>query len=444
MSRDRTDKLKFEASKLFGRFNHKVVLPETNGISIITAPNGYGKSAILRIINSIFNSNFSYLTKIEFEKIRITLGAGKYLTISKTKREKTNASLGLGIEFQTSGTGFEAKKFTYSRNLSASDLRVIERHLPIEKVDNEYWLDYQTDDLLNLDQVLDRYKARLPNRFGTANEIPDWLSSIQNSVNVHFVETQRLLHIDERVDRRAHGRRQATTTAVVEKNATDLARKIGRLLQSYANKSQIMDQTFPKRILDIQREKVSSEGKIRKDLQELAKKRDELISVGMLDSTMSAPISPSPILKQENIRRILDVYVEDTFEKLNIFDETYGKVNLFKNLLDEHLQFKNIEIDSLRGIRAIDEENGKTIPLDALSSGEQHELVLIYGLLFQVEENAVILIDEPELSLHVSWQKKFIDDIQRIQKLKNLRVVIATHSPQIIHDKWNLVQELSA
>ena len=79
-----------------------------------------------------------------------------------------------------------------------------------------------------------------------------------------------------------------------------------------------------------------------------------------------------------------------------------------------------------------------------LSSGEQHELVLIYGLLFIVEEGSIILIDEPELSLHVTWQKNFITDIQKIQELKKLRVVIATHSPQIIHDKWDLVEELKA
>ena len=56
----------------------------------------------------------------------------------------------------------------------------------------------------------------------------------------------------------------------------------------------------------------------------------------------------------------------------------------------------------------------------------------------------MILIDEPELSLHVSWQINFIEDLERILRLRRLKVLIATHSPQIIHDRWDLVQELGA
>lgn len=44
----------------------------------------------------------------------------------------------------------------------------------------------------------------------------------------------------------------------------------------------------------------------------------------------------------------------------------------------------------------------------------------------------MILIDEPELSLHVAWQKKFIDDLFNIIKNKKINVIIATHSPYII------------
>lgn len=69
---------------------------------------------------------------------------------------------------------------------------------------------------------------------------------------------------------------------------------------------------------------------------------------------------------------------------------------------------------------------------------------MIYELLFKVKSSSLILIDEPELSLHVAWQKKFISDIQKIQTLKNMTFVIATHSPQIINDKWSLVQDLAA
>ena len=109
-----------------------------------------------------------------------------------------------------------------------------------------------------------------------------------------------------------------------------------------------------------------------------------------------------------------------------------------------NFSFKSIAIDPETGISAIDRDSNEAIRLSELSSGEQHELVLIYELLFKVKEDAIILVDEPELSLHVSWQKRFISDLQKIQELKNMKVLIATHSPQIINDRWELVQELSA
>ncbi|NKS79316.1 AAA family ATPase, partial [Rhodococcus hoagii] len=43
-----------------------------------------------------------------------------------------------------------------------------------------------------------------------------------------------------------------------------------------------------------------------------------------------------------------------------------------------------------------------------------------------------MLIDEPEISLHVGWQLAFMPDIQQIARLRDLRFIIATHSPQII------------
>ena len=84
----------------------------------------------------------------------------------------------------------------------------------------------------------------------------------------------------------------------------------------------------------------------------------------------------------------------------------------------------------------------RPLPVTSLSSGEQHELVLLYELLFKVNPNSLILIDEPELSLHIAWQQEFLQDLQEITRLASFDVLIATHSPQIIHDRWDLTVQL--
>ena len=86
--------------------------------------------------------------------------------------------------------------------------------------------------------------------------------------------------------------------------------------------------------------------------------------------------------------------------------------------------------------------DGTTLSPTDLSSGEQHELVLFYELLFRVDPGSLILIDEPELSLHIAWQVEFLRDLQEITQLANLDVLIATHSPEIINDRWDLTVQL--
>ena len=370
------------------------------------------------------------------------MGDTKKILISKTSQE--DPKLGTRkVEFRSRGFRSNSKKYALSRNVSRMEYRFLERHLPVESIGHDRWMDLNTDRILSTEQLVDNYPEFLPARIRGTFETPEWLQEAIRSVTVHLVETQRLLNLDETEERRSPRRRRALPAPEVDRDASDLSGRIGQLLQQYANESQQLDQTFPERILKFRDRAERSEKDIRHVLGALTQKRDDLISVGLLGKTISEPIRPSEILQQETIRRILDIYIEDTKKKLSIFDNSYEKIKLFKQILEDRFEFKRIEIDPEFGIRAIDTDTNLVIPLSELSSGEQHELILLYELIFTVEENSLILIDEPELSLHVSWQKQFISDLERIQRIKRLRVIIATHSPQIIHDKWSLVQELS-
>jgi len=67
---------------------------------------------------------------------------------------------------------------------------------------------------------------------------------------------------------------------------------------------------------------------------------------------------------------------------------------------------------------------------------------LLFELLFKAQENSLVLLDEPEISLHVVWQKAFLRDIEEIIKLQKINIVIATHSPFIIDERWDLTVNL--
>lgn len=75
---------------------------------------------------------------------------------------------------------------------------------------------------------------------------------------------------------------------------------------------------------------------------------------------------------------------------------------------------KAICISKDKGIEIVQKPIDKKVELRFLSSGEQQELVLLYDLIFKGEKETVILIDEPEISLNVSWQRDFLDDMKKL------------------------------
>ncbi|MDR2845709.1 MAG: AAA family ATPase [Candidatus Methanoplasma sp.] len=102
---------------------------------------------------------------------------------------------------------------------------------------------------------------------------------------------------------------------------------------------------------------------------------------------------------------------------------------------------KEIFINEMSGLN-VRMKNGTAIPINKLSSGEEQLLVIFYRLLFQTDAGSLAIIDEPEISLHVSWQQRIGSIFSDIARLRSLQVIVATHSPQIIHDSWDLAAEL--
>ena len=64
-----------------------------------------------------------------------------------------------------------------------------------------------------------------------------------------------------------------------------------------------------------------------------------------------------------------------------------------------------------------------------LSSGERQILSMLYAATYQSDRGRVVLIDEPELSLHIDWQRKLLD--RMAQQLGQRQIIVCTHSPEI-------------
>lgn len=120
------------------------------------------------------------------------------------------------------------------------------------------------------------------------------------------------------------------------------------------------------------------------------------------------------------------------------------RINLFQKIIDKcEFASKDIEITHFFGFRFIarDEFNSK-LSLNALSSGEKHMIIQLYELLFEAQDGTLVLIDEPELSLHMMWQMNYLKFLEEISKLRGYQCIVATHSPQIFNSMWSLTTDL--
>ena len=171
----------------------------------------------------------------------------------------------------------------------------------------------------------------------------------------------------------------------------------------------------------------------------LDRKTEELKKIGILDETPTHPFSETGLEGIDDTRlRVMTLYVLDTAKKLGAFDDLARRTGTLLDNVNQKYRHKTIQLDHEHGFVAVS-DNGQQLPLNSLSSGEQQELVLHYDLLFRVPSNTVVLIDEPELSLHVAWQKRFLPDLLEIVKLSGFDALVATHSPFIVGDRSDLM-----
>ncbi|WOD09863.1 AAA family ATPase [Pseudomonas sp. NyZ704] len=78
-------------------------------------------------------------------------------------------------------------------------------------------------------------------------------------------------------------------------------------------------------------------------------------------------------------------------------------------------------------------QSSHEMSLRRASSGEQCLLVMTLGIAGHIKHNSLVLIDEPEISLHPSWQARFMDLIINVfRNYRECHFIIATHSPQIV------------
>lgn len=117
------------------------------------------------------------------------------------------------------------------------------------------------------------------------------------------------------------------------------------------------------------------------------------------------------------------------------FNEVFRQRDYFVQTVNKLMQhtFKEIDEESNRIVfRTID--SSETIIAHQLSAGEKQLLIILLTVLVQDEKPSILLLDEPEISLHLEWQEQLIGILRKLNP--NCQLIIVTHSPGIMMDGW--------
>jgi hypothetical protein len=374
----------------------------------------------------------------------INLGDNKVVTVTKLVESSEPVKTAQCLISLTSPEGDEQRYVVSVQNYDQYLLEEMAKRAPyMQNVGPDLWEDTRDGELLAVDEMAARFGLRLPSK-RDQEPYPDWLSEIFKSVKVRLIESQRLVLQRKAAPRRFASQGQLRSTATVIDYAQQLAGKIQELLIHYGRLSQQLDRTFVVRLLkhDFTVIEASPENSVSDKVENLNQKRRRLVETGLLskeDEALPTPEAPNPMIDQ-----ILSAYLQDVESKLAIFDTFLQKIELLKNLVDDHLEYKKMVISQQFGFqfKATYGRHSRILPAN-LSSGEQHILILFYDLLFNDSPNSIILIDEPEISLHVDWQLSFLADLESIVSIVPYDIILATHSPQIINNHWDLTVALN-
>jgi predicted ATP-binding protein involved in virulence len=442
---------------LFGIFNHDIPMRLDDRMTIIHGMNGYGKTTILKMVNALFHRRYSDLRATPFKEFRVELEDGTCLAVNRlgpqeAKKGEPKRKRHKGILIRLLRKEKEIEKVELN-SPAPDEWEVMGNHYPtpdqfipnLVRETRATWRYLPTDEEFSLEDVLDRFGDQMPQGiFKFERPHAEWLQQLQKSVKVRFIESQRLLRLAKGDrHRRTHeyeGVPSATLELSVAVHASDLAKAIQGKLAEYATLSQSLDRTFPGRLVEHMQSgsiyQSDSITELRDKLNKLEEKRNRLQEAGLLDKQDDLRFQVPEGTLQDPTLRVLPVYVTDVERKLSVFDDIAAKIDLLKHTVNNRFTYKKISIDKEKGF-VFRTDEGQPLNPSHLSSGEQHMLVLFSELLFRVESNSLVMIDEPEISLHVTWQKQFLRDLQGVTELASFDVLIATHSPQIISDRWD-------
>jgi len=422
---------RIEVEKLFGRYNYRIEIPYTNSsaiskMAILYGDNGTGKTTILKLLFHLISpsgcrGHKTFICRLPFSRFAVAFSDG-------TKIEAMRDGLNLLGAFKLAFTRQNATirgEFTPDAEGKVTDSGVSsgakKALIELEKLglsvfflgDDRILQSDQFDEDTEAFHVIERrYYGDEPVREVIRRQVGDTTADRRD-----YSLRQSLRRVTEWISRRSI---QASSRGESEAQ------------QIYANIVEEINRIGVPQASAYEAEK----GKLIEELNELderssALERFELIpriNAGRFVKSINETATDGlPFVSQ-----VIRSFVDGQRARLDSLDELYNILNRFLILINEFLRDKHIVMDTSSGISIV-MDSGAALDPDNLSSGEKQLLLLFCNVLTSTEVASLFIIDEPEISLNIKWQRKLIDSLIDITAGSSCQFLLATHSIELLN-----------
>ena len=421
--------------KLYGHYSYEVKF--NRDVTMLYGTNGCGKTTILNIITAIITGNVFRLFSYDFEKVDLIYFDENSDRISYNICIEKNSEQ-MKIKFKNNDNIFISKlqiPEERKRRMDSGESMYFEEYPILAEIRKEFNYVYlalnRASSLSDGDDYIFYRRRRL------YVEDDDILEPDTMAPEIRYVEgliSSQYMRATSQTSRINDEFRNSILKSALDVNVqTD----IGKMLSDFDVKDLKKDDIFKIKdsyikILNDLRLVSDEEKKQYKIFFENYSKRIKAIGDSdtiRMEDMFSLIVEYNEMKK---IQGIVDIAAEAENQKAIVMKP----IELFLDTVNEFISSadlkKKIDINLNGRVYFTTEDSKYKLSIQYLSSGERQILVFFANLIFGVKDTSsgIFVVDEPELSLHLSWQKVFVKKALSINN--HVQFIFATHAPEII------------
>ncbi|BCU13390.1 MULTISPECIES: ATP-binding protein [Microcystis] len=427
---------RLEAIGIHGRFD--INLDFQDGVNIIHGSNGTGKTTVLHILANAVNEDFRRFGHLKFQKLTITLDDDTEILIEQQNSPQTVTTVFVNnqkiysysfaelLEEEKQEENSEilfsqfSPRYYPSSSKKKQDIDLKATYFPAFRTMIEAWATLDENEIRHFARRSPNFRKVLRSSARSTE-----LARILFGKFVPRLEYPSPIEIEEHIN---------SELTEAQLKIASLDRNL--LSQAFLQFSQAISQSFEtddntKEPDEVITEIIELSEKLQNSPFQVNRDQSDDVYNKLIEQLRAFESYPE---YKTIASRVLSVYKRSLQQRLDAQIKAYSSIERYLESVNGFLERKQLKIGSTSlpqgrgklGVKIGDEEAIHSLQI--LSSGERQVVGLIYAA-SHMTGGRVVLIDEPEISLHIDWQRKLLPEM--VKQLDEKQLIICTHSAVI-------------